>query len=183
MKKLIVSVALLGLCTLASQNAFAQSNIGMKGWGVQVGMVSPESMDATLGFGAFADLGTMTPNRRLVPHLDYWGKSEDFPGGGTSSVGDVALSVRGKYMFPVSSPRVQPFAGAGLGIHMLHAKVEMPGFPDMTDSSTKLGFDFGGGVTSPMNPKTDFVGEAWYGVVDGFSQMSVKVGLAFKLGS
>lgn len=183
MKKLILPVAILGLCTFASQNALAQSNLGMKGWGVQVGMVSPESMDATLGFGAFADLGTMTPNLRLVPHLDYWSKSVDLTGGGTSSVRDIALTVRGKYMIPVSNPSIQPFAGAGLGLHILSAKVEAPGFPTEEDSSTKLGLDFGGGVTSPMNPKTDFVAEAWYGVVDSFSQLSLKVGLAFKLGS
>jgi hypothetical protein len=177
------SVILVVLCCgLASQNALAQANLGLKTAGFQVGVVSPENSDATLGFGGFADWGTLTPNIHLVSHLDYWSKSESSPFGEEVSVRDVALSMRGKYMFAVSSPKFQPFAGLGLGMHFLNARVEVPGFPTAEDSSTKLGMDFGGGFTSPLSPKTDLQAEMWYGIVDNFSQLSVKAGMAFKLG-
>ena len=83
----------------------------------------------------------------------------------------------------VRTPRIKTFAEAGVGIHFLHAKLETPGYPDITDSSTKLGLDLGGGFAMPVNPRTDFRSELWYGVVDGFNQLSVRAGLAFKLGS
>ena len=182
MRKSIVPVIVLTFCALTSQNALAQADLGPKAAGVQLGIVSPENADATVGFGVFADLGTMAPNMRLASHLDFWSKSEDSPFGGSASVSDVALSMRGKYMFQVSSPKIQPFAGVGLGMHFLHAKVEVPGFPPIEDSSTKFGLDLGGGFGTPLNPRTDLRTELWYGVVDNFSQFSVKVGLAFKLG-
>lgn len=181
MKNRIV-VLLVLCCALASQNALAQSNMGLKAAGVQVGMVDPEGADATLGLGAFADWGSPTPNTRLASHLDYWSKSESSLFGGEVSVRDIALGMRGKYLFPVSSPKIQPFAGVGLGMHFLSSKVEVPGFVSMEDSSTELGLDLGGGFTTPLNPKTDLQAEMWYGIVDSFNQLSLKVGMAFKLG-
>ena len=182
MKKWNVILVVL-CCGLASRNALAQGNLGLKTAGIQVGVVSPENSDATLGFGGFADWGTLTPNIHLASHLDYWSKSERSPFGDEASVRDVALSVRGKYMFAVSNPKFQPFAGVGLGMHFLKARVEVPGFAPVEDSSSKLGIDFGGGFAMPLSPKTDLQTEMWYGVVDNFSQLSLKTGLAFKLGS
>ncbi len=200
MKKWIVLLIATGFCTLASQNALATpstqkahpksrashsksegASMGLKAFGVQVGMVSPEDIDATAGFGIFADWGTMAPNFRLKSHLDYWSASEDAPFGGEATLRDVALTMRGHYLFPVTSPRFQPFVGAGLGLHFLNAKVEVPGYPNVEDSSTKLGLDFGGGFAAPISPKTDFTTELWYGVVDNANQLSLKVGMAFKM--
>jgi len=183
LKKPIAILATLLFCAMAAQNATAQTQLGPHAIGMQLGIVSPENSDAAVGFGVFADMGTLTPSIRLLSHLDYWSKSVDSPFGGSATVGDVALTARGEYMFPVRTPRVQPFAGAGLGMHFLHAKVETPGFPDITDSSTKLGLDMGGGFAMPVNPRTDFRTEMWYGIVDGLNQLSIKAGLAFKLGS
>ncbi len=183
MKRWIVLVAAVASCSLVSQNAMAQANLGLRAAGGQVGIVSPENYDATAGFGAFADFGTLAPNVRLMTYLDTWSKSQDSPFGGSASVGDVSLSARGVYMFPVSSPRLQPFAGAGLGLHFLHAKVEVPGLPTLEDSSTKLGVDLGGGFAVPMSPRADFRTELWYGIVDSYSQLSIKAGLGFKIGS
>ena len=76
-----------------------------------------------------------------------------------------------------------PFVGAGLGLHFLNAKAEVPGYPDVEDGTTKLGLDFGGGFTTPMTPRTEFRSEMWYGVVSDYSQWSLKAGLTFKLGS
>jgi hypothetical protein len=126
MKKLLISLTVLLICTVASQNARAQSDIGFKSVGVNLGLVNPENLDATPGFGAFADLGTLNPNIHWSAHLDYWSHSEGVPGGGDVSVGDVSLSSRGTYVFEVKSSRIQPYAGAGLGIHFISSKVEIP---------------------------------------------------------
>lgn len=183
LKKSLVALLALGFCVITSQNALAQANLGLTAAGVQVGMVSPEDVDATLGFGAFADWGTLTPNIRLASHLDYWSKSEGDPSTGEATIRDITLSMRGKYMFPTSSPRFQPYAGVGLGMHFLNARVEVPSFPVIEDGTTKVGFDFGGGFSTPMNPRADFQAETWYSIVDGFNQFSLKGGLSFKIGS
>jgi opacity protein-like surface antigen len=185
MKKCIVLVVLASICTLVSQNAMA-GDLGFKSLGVSVGMVSPEDLDATFGAGVFMNHGFVTPEIKLESRIDFWSKSEDL-GFGEVSVRDIAVGARGKYMFPTSG-RVLPFAGAGLGLHFLNAKVDVPPqFPgdpgtSVEDSDTKLGVDIGGGLEMPMNPKTDFVAEAWYGIVSDFSQFSLRVGMAWKLG-
>lgn len=177
------TIALLVLaCSVTAQNARAESNLGLKTAGFQVGFVSPEDIDATLGFGGFADWGTLAPNLHLVSHLDYWSKSEGSPATGEATLRDITLSLRGKYSFPVSSPRFQPFAGAGVGMHFLKAGFEMSGFPAVDDAETRFGIDVGGGFSAPLSPKADLQAEMWYGIVEDFNQLSVKAGMAFKLG-
>jgi hypothetical protein len=183
LKKSLVTLLVLGLCVTASQNARAQADLGLKAMGVQLGMVDPEGVNATVGFGGFADWGNLTPEIRLSTHLDHWSKSESDAFGDKVSVRDIALTTRAKYMIPVTSAKVYPYVGGGLGMHFLSSSVEVPGFPAMSDGTTKLGIDLGGGFNMPVNAKTDFQAEMWYGIVDGFNQTSVKAGLAFKLGS
>lgn len=183
MKKSIIALLALAVCMVSSQNARAEANLGLHSAGVQVGMVSPEDVDATLGFGVFADWGEMAPNFRLASHIDYWGKSEGDPTNGEVKIRDIHLAMRGKYMFPTSTTNFHPFGGIGVGMHFLNAEVQIPGFPTAEDGETRVGFDFGGGFTTPLNNRTDLVGEAWYSIVDGFNQFSLKAGMAFRLGS
>jgi opacity protein-like surface antigen len=120
--------------------------------------------------------------------LGYWSKSEgDF--GVEASVRDVSIGARAKYMFHVKS-KVQPYAGAGLGLHFFNTKVVFPDvdmgggnvIPGFTaeDSATKLGFDLGGGVSTPLSPKTDLFADLWYTLAD-IDQFSMKVGVSFLL--
>jgi opacity protein-like surface antigen len=178
--------------TMASSNTSvpssgSQSDLGLKRIGGAIGFVSPENLDGVFSIGAFADWGTITPNIGLESRLDYWSWSES-AFGVESSVHDVTLGARGKYYFDVANPRIRPFAGAGLALHFIGAKVDIPAqgsFPAMTaeDSQTKLGLDLGGGIVAPMGPRTDFLGELWYGVVSDVSQFSLRAGLSWKLGS
>jgi len=189
--KLAVCGVLAAICMLSAQNARAQSDIGFKRLGVSAGLVNVEDVDATVGFGVFADLGTMSPTLRLEPYLDYWSKSEDVTGGGEASVRDVVLGARGRYMFETTS-NVHPFAGAGLGLHFVRAEVDIPeqnfgGFiipaQHVEDSSTKLGLDVGGGIETPLNATTDFIAQGWYTFVSDVAQLSLKVGLSWRMGS
>lgn len=186
MKRIALMLAFVG-CTMGATQALAQSNLGLKRIGAAVGYVSPENLDGTFSIGAFADMGTITPNISLEPRLDFWSWSDEQFGVKTS-VSDVSFGARGKYWFEVANPKIRPFAGAGLGLHFLHAKAEIPaqgGFPAMTteDSTNKLGLDLGGGIQVPMNDRLDFHGEVWYGVVSDFNQFSLRVGLSQKIGS
>lgn len=186
MKRVALLIAVAAL-TLAASSAMAQSDLGMKGLGAAVGFVSPENFDGTFTVGVLADHGTIAPQIGLESHLDYWGQSES-SFGAEAKVSDIAIGARGKYYFPVAHPSLRPFAGAGLGLHFVHAEVTVPaqfGFPEMTaeDSSTKLGLDLGGGLATDLNPRTDFLAEMWFGIVEDVSTFSLRVGLCYKLGS
>jgi hypothetical protein len=174
------------LCSLMCQSAWAQSDVSMKDAGFSLGIVSPDNLDATFGIGVFADVGGFTPRVRVEPRVDYWSQSEDMFGTGLS-VRDIALGTRVKYYFPLSNPKLQPFAGGGMGIHLFKAEVEvMDPFSGQTmsvsDTSTKFGIDFGGGLATPIGVRTSFVAEAWYGAVSDFSHFSLKVGISHAFG-
>ena len=164
----------------------SQMHLGLRSIGGALGFVSPENSDGTFTLGAFADCGRITPNIALEPRIDYWSKSQD-SFGAKASLRDIIIGARGKYLFQTSNPKLMPFAGAGLSMHFVHAEVteNVPGFPPMQveDSATKLGLDIGGGVSTPIGPRSDLLGEAWYGIVSDVSQFSLRVGMSYRLGN
>ena len=192
MKQVLAVCMLIALSLAPLQYARAASDVGLKSIGVDLGFVSPENVDGTVGFGAFADLGALSPKVRLSTHLGYWSKSEGDPiTQSEAKIRDVSLMTRARYNFPVASSKFQPYAGGGLGFHFLKATFSIPDFDlgggfiipgmEISDSSTKLGVDLGGGFVTPVGRSTDLYGDMWYGMVEDFSQLSMKVGLAWKL--
>jgi hypothetical protein len=178
----------LAVGALLSQTAIAETNLGLKGIGGAIGVVNPEDMDATFGLGLMVDHGTIVPHLALESRLDWWSKSQDAYGSEVSAR-DIAVGARCRYLFDLSTPTIKPFVGTGLGLHFLHAEVNMvppPGFPgqpvNVEDSSTKLGLDLGGGMMAAVGPRTALLAELWYGVVSDFSQLSFRVGMAYKFG-
>jgi len=199
MKKAIIVLAVFVFCIASSQIALAtpakaakshkpakaprahresNSGFGLNAIGVDAGLVDPEAAPSTIGFGAFANLGNIARDVRLSTHLGYWSKSQNELGA-EASVRDISVGARAKYMFHVSSPKLQPYVGTGLGLHFFHLKAGIPGFI-VEDSVTKLGLDLGGGVLTPVSPKTDLFADMWYTVAD-INQFSMKVGLAFRI--
>ena len=81
--------------------AFTQSNIGLNGIGGKIGYVDPEGdMESTIGFGAVADLGTITPKIALEADVFYWGKSYDehfYGATGEAKFTSITVSAVGKY--------------------------------------------------------------------------------------
>jgi opacity protein-like surface antigen len=201
MKKALFVLALFFFCIASSQNALAKpartvkaakapnAGLGLNELGVEAGFVDPEGASGTIGFGAFAELGTLAQDIRLSSHLDYWSKSDN-GFGAEASLRDISIGARAKYMFHVASPKIQPYAGAGLGIHLFHSKVVVPdmdlggGFivPGFTasDSVTRLGLDLGGGAVTPLNPATNLFVDLWYTVAD-IDQLSMKAGVSWRL--
>lgn len=179
------------LCALFCGPAGAQSNLGLKAVGLDVGIVNPEDMDATVGIGAVLDLGTIAPNLLLDTHFDYWSASEE-QYGIEFSVRDIVFGARTKYLFDMPSPKFRPFVGGGLSLHFVEAEMTIPDEYGMgglipggsvSDSSTKLGLDLGGGFFVPVNPAINFMTEMWFGVVSDVNQFSLKVGMMYNLGS
>ena len=181
-----VFLLVLGSLALVAPVAMAQSDLGFKRLGASIGFVDPENLGSTFSLGVFADHGTVAPNISIESRLDYWSQSDQFPGTETS-LRDIAVGVRGKYNFETSNPKIRPFVGAGLGVHFLklEATVPPPFGPGTTveTSSTELGVDLGGGISTPLSPRTDLLGETWFGIVDGANSFTLRAGLSFKLGS
>lgn len=181
-----IGLLMIAVCTLVAQPARAQSDLGLKRGGIDIAMVSPENVNSSLGLGVFVDHGTIAPRWGLESRLDWWSHSEtDF--GLDASLTDITLGERAKYHFATTNPNVQPFAGFGLGMHFLSADVvaldPISGTAFKASSSeTRLGLDFGGGITTALNPSLDFVGEAWYSVVSDFNQFSIRAGLSRAFG-
>lgn len=180
MQRFTVCVLAICLCVVAATSVAAQTELGLRGMGFKIGLVSPEDIDATVGFAVFADMGTIVPNLRLEPNLGFWTTSEEAVGT-KFSVRDIAVGARAKYLFKIPNSKMRPFAGGGLGLHFLHASFEAPGI-DTGDSDVKLGLDMGGGFFVPMNTQWDFTSELWYGIVSDVSQISFAVGVQYNFG-
>jgi hypothetical protein len=190
MKRLSALTACALLGTLLATGAWAQADMGFRAAGFEIGIVGPDNTDAAVGLRLFTDLGTVYPNIALQTHVGFWSSSEDLGFLGKTSVRDIIAGARARYMFEVSNPQFQPFAGAGLGLHFLRAEVTIPdqdiggiivpGF-SVSDTSTKLGLDIGGGTMLNLNEKAGLVGELWYTFVSDVGQLSAHVGFVYFL--
>jgi hypothetical protein len=191
MKRLSAVLAAVAICTLIAPYASAETNLALRGIGLKAGVVNPEDIGSTFGFGLVADLGTVHPNVAMESYAGYWQQTES-AFGTDIGVKDFAFGGKAKYMFTTSNPTVQPFAGAGLGLHIVNAHADMPAvsfggtviFPatSVSDTNVKLGLDLGGGLRIDRGSQIAFLGEAWYTAVSDVSQFSVMLGAVYMFG-
>jgi hypothetical protein len=202
MRNRIVALAVLLFCIVAWQNALAgptprtkqriqqraqqrtqsDDGIGLRSLGADLGFVDPDNVPGTFGMGVFANLGNLTRDIRLVPRIGYWSKSEEFFGDEVS-VRDISFGARGQYMFHVSSPKFRPYAGTGLGLHLVRAKVSSVNPPmEVSQTESKVGVDFGGGFITPLGQSTDFCLDLWYTAVADVGHVSMRAGVSFDMG-
>jgi hypothetical protein len=189
-KKIWVFALAFVVCMAVSQNAWAKSNIGLTRLGVDAGIVDIDGGGSTLGVGLTADMGTFSKDVRFSFHGNYWNKGQDFFDGSSSSVRDISFGARARYMFHTTSPKFQPYAGGGLGMHFYRASVSFPEIDlggglfipaeEISDTTTKLGMDLSGGFIVPMSAKTDFTTDVTYTLSD-IDQFALKAGVSFKL--
>ena len=105
------------LCLLAFAGA-SRADIGLKGIGGELGIVSPSgAADTTFGLGVVGDLGTLDmllENLRLEGAAEYW---RDSWGTGYYewSWNSLSIAALAKYDFPLNTS-ITPFVGGGLGL-------------------------------------------------------------------
>lgn len=202
MKRIMVlSIIVCALCAPAVWSAKNQPNnqasnqqvkFGFSSVGFGVGIVDPEDVDVTAGFSFFGDFAEIRPNVNLEMFLGYWQQSEDVWDGGDVTLRDFTIMPRCKYMFDLQSPTVTPFAGAGLGFHIVSAGIDVPTMeygggviiPGYSEDETelKLGLDLGGGLLFNVKDSMAIQTDAWYSMVSDVSHLALRVGLVFKLG-
>jgi len=123
MKKNFIVVFAFVLGLNLPELSFGQSD---KGLGVKIGIVDPQNLGATVGFGALVDLGRISSQLNLTLDLDYWAKSQksevnlDFIGlpatnAFEASFRELAIGGTLKYIFPTRTSKISPFAGGGWG--------------------------------------------------------------------
>jgi len=191
MKRVTVFLTAVAICTLAAFDASAESNLALNGIALKAGVVNPDNVDLTLGAALVFDLGTIHPKVAFESYAGYWSQTDNAYGS-EFGVRDFAFGAKGKYMFSNSNPTVQPYAGAGLGFHVLNAHVETPAaysggtllFPGISASETdlKVGLDLGGGLRIDRGSKFAFIGDAWYTLVSDVSHFSIMVGAEYMFG-
>ena len=189
-----IVATLLGVATaltLLPSLGSAQTQVGLRGAGLSFGVVEPENIDAAFGFGALVDLGNIARDVRLEAHADYWWKSEEAFGTETS-IRDLSVGARSKYVFRLTNPRLRPFAGAGLGVHFVDAEVYVPEqdlgafvIPAMIveERDTKIGLDLGGGLAYALSGRASLMSELWYTFVSDVNQLNLRFGVLWRLGS
>jgi len=203
MKKNFIVILALVLCLNSPELSFGQSE---KGLGVKFGVVDPQNLGATVGFGALVELGRISSKLNLTLDLDYWAKSQksevnlDFIGlsltnAFEASFRELAIGGTLKYIFPTKTSKISPFAGGGLGLHILRTKTKTPGFAipgfgepslefpesEQSNTSTKIGLRFVGGLSFKLGARTDGFGEVRYWLADDFNTAAILAGIVYKL--
>lgn len=191
MKRFSLALAVVAICTMTAASASAQANLALRGIGLKAGIVNPENIDATLGLGLVFDMGTLHPKVAFESYAGYWSQTED-EFGTEFGVKDFAFGAKAKYMFTTSNPTVQPYAGAGLGLHVVNAHADIPPtyfggtliFPgsSISDTEAKIGLDLGGGLRVDRGSQFAFVGDAWFSIISDVSHFSVMVGAVYMFG-
>ncbi len=184
------ALATLALSLLLVGVSMGQANLGFNGVGARVGFVMPEDpIDNTIGFGLHADLGTIMPNLGLFGAVDYWGKTYEESGFGTTiktTFSVISVSAIAKYMFEMDGS-FTPYAGGGLGLEIGRASFEYDGpqneffnIEDDSDTSTDIGIHLVGGASMPLSPTLTGIAEAKYTLGD-LDYLSLMVGVTYAL--
>jgi hypothetical protein len=189
MKRVTVAMAVIAVCTMIAASASAEANLALRGIGLKGGIVNPEDVGSTLGLGLVLDMGTLHKNVAFESYAGYWSQTDE-GFGAEYGVRDFSFGSKAKYMFATSDPTVQPYAGAGLGIHVLNAHAEtsafsfggqtIPGY-SASDTYVKLGMDIGGGIQIDRGNQFAFLADAWYTISD-VSYFSLMVGGVYMFG-
>ncbi len=176
MRKIITVVMVVVLVCGFAASSFAQ--IGFNGIGGRLGFVKPENIDATIAFGAHANLGEVIENVVLFPSIDYWTKSE-----GALDFSQLGINADARYYFP-SSGNMSFFGGGGLAIMITSAEVDLGPFLGGTsdNSSTDIGLNLLGGLDLPVGDNLLFTAEARL-VLSDFQSFKVFGGITYLLGN
>ena len=183
---LIAAVALV--CAIAVPGA-AATDLALRGIGGAVSMVDADDLDMTVGFNIIFDLGMVADKVGLEGYGKFWQQTEDYFGV-EASVRDIAFGGRAKYLIPMQSSSIHPFAGGGLGLHVVTASASTPAYDfgtviipatSVDETELKLGLDIGAGALFDVGTRAGILTDVWYTMAPDVSQLSLRAGLMFKL--
>ena len=176
MNRIVLCMLCALLCITFAYDAHAEADIGFKGVGGRLSLVFPEEVGNAFGFGGVVDLGTFAPNVGFGATLDLWFGSES-----SVDYSDIVIAANSTYQFQVKNPKVKPYAGGGLALHIFSWDAPaVPPFPAVSDSDWKIGIDLIGGVRFATSEKLDIVGEAMFRIVSDVSQFVLSGGVIYK---
>jgi len=187
--KVVITCIIVFLMVTAG---FGQSDIGFKGIGGKLGIVDPGGgVGSTIGFGAIADLGNITPKIKLQADAVYWAKdyvelsTHDF------TVSSISISAIGKYMFAEPDEKLRPFAGAGIGLSITSNSWEydtvspvppyQPIHVDDSRSDTDIGIHIVGGANYMLSDKFDGIAEFRYVIGGDWDYWGIFAGVIYLL--
>jgi len=188
MKQVTIIAAVALFCAIAVPGT-AATNLALRGVGAAVSMVDPDDVDMTVGFNLLVDLGMVANNVGIESYGMFWQQSEDMFGGEVS-VRDIAFGARAKYLVPLQSGKIHPFAGGGLGFHVVTASVNTPEYnfggliipaTSLDETELKLGLDIGAGALFDVGDRVGILTDVWYTMVSDVSQLALRGGVMFKL--
>ena len=93
MKRIFAMLVCFIALSAMTTTTMAAADFGLKGIGVRAGVVDPENLDTTVGFGLFLDMGTFHPNVSFETYGNYWSNSFDV-GVAESSFRDIAVGAK-----------------------------------------------------------------------------------------
>lgn len=192
MKRLSAVAVAAAVCMMLAGTAKAETNIALQGIGLKAGVVNPENVDATFGASLLFDLGTVSQRVAMQSYMGYWSQTTSVGYGYDAGVKDFNFGGKAMYMFPVTNPTIQPYAGAGLGFHVVNAHVDSPAVyfggtlmapaTTLSDTNLKVGLDLGGGLKIDRGNRFAFVGDFWYTVVSDVNHFSLMLGAVYMFG-
>lgn len=194
-------IAILATATAASGQTLADYDyeyLGFRGFGVDIGYIWPDKVEATHQYGLRLDLGYLGPGIRVIPSLGYWRSQltdqevEDLETRLSETVGnpitglgpiqwsDLSFSIDGQVVW--NTPiRVLTFLGAGVAFHALNgqgASIDDTIVEDLLDTITAgvsalAGFEF-----QPVR-RFRVYAEGRYTAMNSIQYLSARGGLQF----
>ena len=116
----------------------------------------------------------------VMPTLEYWRNSNSIQTYDIRTVRkDATIGIDARYNF--AGETFKPYLGVGYGIHFLSQRVDAPtfGLQQATDSVTKGGIAFLGGVSFPITPKFDNFLDLKYHHVTDYRQLKFNFGIGY----
>jgi|GEM_PF-1930117 len=182
----VSALLLMTLFFLGVTTAGAQTNLGLYGLGLRVGLVFPEDpLDNAFGLGVQVPLGTLTRDLHLDLFGDFWTVGYDDEVVGVDvDIDHTQFSVGGmlKYYLPIRQDAVIfPYGGAGLAavISSTDFSPATPGVSDETENEFDVGLHLAVGTEFQLTEKLNGLAEIKY-AINGADYLGVFVGVIFQ---
>ncbi len=177
---------LITLCAVMALVPASRAFAGgmLTGVDVMSATVMQEGQSSFSGLGMRARLHPeqLVAGFEILPSVEYWRNSSTVPPYDIRATRkDATMAVDGRYTFHYKN--MEPYAGAGFGIHFLSSKVNAPslGLNEAKDSVIKGGLAALAGVSFGMTARLDNFIELKYHHIPEYRQLKINWGLAVKL--